>query len=169
MGRQKDHHGRCEVFRILTQAAIMREDFTAAEAYLDSISKDEPLLSPRDQAENALARLSLLLWMQRTAEAERLLNDLANNPIVANIHPMRCDFGRMRGIWYTLQGDYDRSLDILSATAHDCRLGGRIDKLIDTMIAMVVLAGQMHNWPVGRGYLRTVTRMTDTMRGQLPL
>jgi len=44
-----------------------------------------------------------------------------------------------------------------------------MDKLIDTMIALVFLAGRMHNWPVGRAYLRTVARMTGTMRGQLQL
>jgi len=56
--KQKDLHGRCEAFRILAQAAVMREDITVAETYLGRVSNDVPLLSPRDQAETALARLN---------------------------------------------------------------------------------------------------------------
>ena len=115
----------------------------------------------------SLAWLNLHLWQDERAAAERLVADLGADPIVANVHPLQCDFGRLCGMLYILQGDYDRSLDLLSATASDCRRGGRVDKLIDTMIALVVLAGRMHNWPVGRGYLRTITRMTNTMRSQL--
>jgi tetratricopeptide (TPR) repeat protein len=167
IGRQDDLHGQCEAMRILAQAAIMREDLKTAEECLKQIPKDNPLLSPRDQAETSLAWLNLYLWQGELADVEKLINDLATDSIVTDIHPLRCDFGRMRGMWYTHQGDHDRSLDILSATASDCRRGGRADKLIDTMIALVLLAGGMHNWPVGHGYLRTVTRMTDAMRGQL--
>ncbi len=165
---QDDLHGRCEARRILAQAAIMKEDLQAAEDHLTQIPRDNPLLSPRDQTETALAWLNLCLWRGELVESERLIDDLANNPIVENVHPMRCDFGRMRGMLYTLQGRYDRSLDTLMATASECRRGGRIDKLIDTMIALVFLAQRMHNWSVGRGYLQTVTKLTEAMRLQLP-
>lgn len=164
-----DLHGRCEARRILAQTAIMKEDFKAAEDHLVLIPKDDPHLSPRDQAEMSLAWLNLYLWRAQLIEAERLIEDLLSNPIVENVHPMRCDFGRMRGMLYTLQENYDRSLDVLMATASECRRGGRIDKLIDTMIALVFLAQRMHNWTVGRGYLETVTKLTKSMRSQLEL
>lgn len=164
---REDLHGHCEAYRILAQTAIMKEDYRMAEDHLSNVPREDPRLSPRDRTETSLAWLNLRLWQADIIEAERLGDELAANPIVENVHPMACDFGRMRGMLYTLRGDYDRALEILSATSSVCRGGGRIDKLIDTMIALIFLAQRMHNWAVGERYLQTVTKITDTMKRQL--
>jgi len=162
-----DYHGTCEAMRILAQAAIMNDDPRAAEEHLRKIPPDNPRLSPRYRTETDLAWLNLRLWQEETSAAEQLITKLSGDPIVRNVHAMRCDFGRMRGMLYTQQGNFDHALDVLGATASACRGGGRIDKLIDTMIAQVMLAKAMHNWPVARSYLDTVNRMIDAMGKQL--
>jgi tetratricopeptide (TPR) repeat protein len=167
IGRQNDLHGQCEALRILAQAAILRRDLVGAESHLSDIPVDDPRLSPRDKVETSLAWLNLHLWMKQESRARRILEGLADDPIVRNVHPLRCDFGRLRGHWHMLNSEYDKALDILGSTAIDCRQGGRFDKLLDTIIVLALLAGRMSNWTVGLRYLRTVRKMIDSMRGQL--
>ena len=168
IGRQNDLHGLCEALRILAQAAVMKDDLPAAEASLNRIPEGESLLSPLDRAETALARLNLHLWMQQESDAKRLINELATNPIVTNVHPMRCEFGRLCGFWHTLRGDFDAALATLGSALSACRQAGRTDKLIDTLIVAALLAGRMRNRSVAQRYLRIVKKLIDFMRGLLP-
>jgi tetratricopeptide (TPR) repeat protein len=165
--RHGDLQGQYEALRILSQIAIMREDFATAQKYLEDMPMDDPLFSPRNKAEASLAWLNLYVWTQQQSAAKHLIHELTDNAIVANVHPLQCDYERLRGFWHMLEGDHQRSLDILGTTAIDCRKSGRIDKLLDTMVALALLAGRMRNWSVGLRYLRAGKQMVDSMRGQL--
>jgi len=109
----------------------------------------------------------LLVWTREIDAANRLVSSLEEDPVIRNVHPLRCDYNRIRGHLYTIDGAFDHALECLGRAAVESRGGLRMDKMLETMLPLALLAGRRGNWSVGLRYLRNAQTMIQTMRGKL--
>jgi tetratricopeptide (TPR) repeat protein len=165
--REGDLEGYWEGNRLLARAAIARDAYDDAENLLRLIPLEHPLLSRRDETETMLAWLDLSLWTGDITRAKDLANRLQENPMVEHVHPLRCELGRLLGHLRMAKHEYDQSLEILGRTATECRLSGRVDHSIVTLVVMSLLAKEMGNWRVAVRYVNSAESILNRIRGEL--
>lgn len=162
-----DQEGCWEATRLLARAAIARDACQSAEEHLRLIPLDHPLLSRRDRIETMLTWFALFLWVGDVVRAQEVADQLKGNSMLEHVHPLRCEMGRLLGHLCMAKREYDQSLDLLGRTATECRLSGRVDHHLPTLVVMSLLAREMGNWQVAIRNLKSAESILDRIRGEL--
>ena len=162
-----DQEGCWEATRLLARAAIARDACQSAEEHLRLIPLDHPLLSRRDRIETMLTWFALFLWVGDIVRAQEVADQLKGNSMLEHVHPLRCEMGRLLGHLCMAKREYDQSLDLLGRTATECRLSGRVDHHLPTLVVMSLLAREMGNWQVAIRNLKSAESILDRIRGEL--
>jgi hypothetical protein len=125
-------------------------------------------VSPRDRAETEIALAQIVFAERRPTASAALLETLRSQRPVLSMFPLLLDYRRMEGLSFLYSQEYDRSYETLSSLAGVCRISRRIDRLIETMGALIELARRMGNMTVARRYLNSAQSLIDQMRRDIP-
>ncbi|MBI3872359.1 MAG: protein kinase [candidate division Zixibacteria bacterium] len=163
-----DQEGVWDCLRLLAKSAIDEGLYGEASEALGTIPQAHPDMPDRDRLEADLLRLSLALWTGHADEAETQMESLLNEPLILKSNPLRCDLAIAMGHLCTLHGRFDEAMDHLSTAARESRQAVRVDKLLDTLPVMALLAKRMRNFNAGLRYLATAQGMIESMQAELP-
>jgi tetratricopeptide (TPR) repeat protein len=168
LAAENHQHGLCEAHRIRAAAAMQDGRPSAAEGILRGIPLSDPGVSPRDRAETEIALAQIVFAERRPTASAALLETLRSQRPVLSMFPLLLDYRRMEGLSFLYSQEYDRSYETLSSLAGVCRISRRIDRLIETMGALIELARRMGNMTVARRYLNSAQSLIDQMRRDIP-
>ena len=167
LGDQVGHEERWDRARVIAKIRIDSGHSDLAAESLDQIPADHPELTMRDRANASLLRASLHLWTGDTESAQNIVRQLRREPMIPNIHPLRCELMKVSGHLELVTGDHDNALDALGEAAQSCRAACRRDLLIEVIALLALLASRMGNAHTAQRYLRELERMENDMQEEL--